>query len=145
MRAEIECSVFVEAQSRRSGCALLHLRLFSLPCCSEVSLAQLSHACTDRRIDIIISRLKSRVPAPSMSIHAIASLNKSLTFQCYRFWNRWSLSQYAKKLRSKKKGREHRHLRERLFSQRKSNNEGDITTAQRKEDRRPIEKEAGCW
>ena len=115
---EIECSVFVEAQSRRSGCALVHLRLFSIPSCSDVSLAHLSHACIDRRIDII-SRLKSRVPAPSLSIHAVASLNKLLMCKCLRFWNRWSLSKYAKKLRSKKKGRELRHLRERLFSQQK--------------------------
>ena len=70
MPTEVGCFfVLVEAQSRRTGCAVVHLRVFSIHCCSQLSLAQFSFACTDRRIDIIISRHRSKVTArcPSRS------------------------------------------------------------------------------
>ena len=89
-RLRLSVVVFVEAQSRRSGCALVQLRIFSLPCCSQSSLAQLSHACTERRIDIIISRRESKV----------ASLDKLMASQYHRSQTRLSLHQEANALRS---------------------------------------------
>ena len=60
--------MLVDAQSGRSCCAV-DVRVFLLPCCSLLSL-----------------------------VHAVASLNKLLTFQYHRSWSTLSLNQHASKL-----------------------------------------------
>ena len=71
--------VLVEAQSPDAVVAqFVHLRVFVFPCVVVLSFfLHLSHALTIH-IDLSVpSRLKSQH-------HAVASLNKSLTFQCHR-------------------------------------------------------------
>ena len=91
-----EFVVLVEAQSRRSCCAFCALARICLSvCCSQFFFLQVT--CTDDPHRLKCAT-KSQVIPQSLSVHAVASLNKSLTYQCLTNLERIVIGSHRKRI-----------------------------------------------